>query len=73
MSNLLTIDDLAVDFVRDGKVTSHALRGVDLELAHGEAIGVVGETGCGKTLTGLSIIRMLPGNARASGRIEFDG
>lgn len=73
MSPLLSIDELCVDFVRDGHVSSHALRGVTLEVDRGEAVGVVGETGCGKTLTGLSIIRMLPSNARTSGRIEFDG
>ena len=37
-----------------------------LELAAGEALGVVGETGCGKTLTGLSVLRMLPDNARGT-------
>ena len=70
---LLSIDDLVVDFMRDGRVASHALRGISLEMDHGEAIGIVGETGCGKTLTGLSIIRMLPANARATGRISFGG
>lgn len=73
MTAMLRIDDLAVDFVRDGRVVSSGLRGVTLELAHGEALGIVGETGCGKTLTGLSVIRMLPRNARASGRIDFAG
>ncbi len=73
MSTLLEIDDLRVDFSRDGRVTSHALRGVSLDVGVGEAVGVVGETGCGKTLTGLSVLRMLPENARATGRITFDG
>jgi peptide/nickel transport system ATP-binding protein len=39
----------------------------------GEAVGVVGETGCGKTLTGLSVLRMLPENAAVSGSIRFEG
>ncbi len=73
MSTLLEIDDLAVDFVRDGRVTTRAVRGISLELAAGEALGVVGETGCGKTVTSLSILRMLPPAARTSGRIVFDG
>ncbi len=73
MSALLSVDDLRLDFVRDGRVASHALRGIDLELGRGEAMGIVGETGCGKTLTGLSVIRMLPTNATATGRIVFDG
>jgi peptide/nickel transport system ATP-binding protein len=73
VSALLEIDDLRVDFSRDGRVTSHALRGVSLAVGVGEAVGVVGETGCGKTLTGLSVLRMLPDNAHATGRISFDG
>jgi peptide/nickel transport system ATP-binding protein len=71
--SLLEIDGLEVDFVRDGHVVSRALRGVDLKLERGEALGVVGETGCGKTLTGLSTLRMLPASARTSGRVLFDG
>ncbi len=73
MSPLLEIEDLTVDFSRDGRVTSRALRGVSLTVDAGEAVGVVGETGCGKTLTGLSVLRMLPENATASGRVSFDG
>ena len=41
-----------------------ALRGVDLEVAPGESVGVVGETGCGKTVTGLAAMRLLPRTAR---------
>ena len=73
MSTLLKIDDLRVDFSRDGSVTSRALRGVSLNVAAGEAVGVVGETGCGKTMTGLAVLRMLPASATASGRITFEG
>jgi len=73
VSALLEIEDLAVDFVQEGRVSTRAVRGVSLELSAGEALGVVGETGCGKTVTGLSILRMLPASARASGRIVFDG
>jgi len=73
VSRLLEIEDLTVDFSRDGRVTSRALRGVSLTVDAGEAVGVVGETGCGKTLTGLSVLRMLPDNATASGRICFEG
>ena len=73
MSTLLEIDDLRVDFSRDGRVTSRALRGISFTVEAGEAVGVVGETGCGKTLTGLSVLRMLPGNATATGRISFEG
>src|ERR1700675_1471010 len=73
MSALLEIDDLRVEFDQGGGVTSRALRGITLEVGAGEVVGVVGETGCGKTLTGLSVLRLLPKNARATGSITFDG
>lgn len=73
MTALLEIENLEVDFSRDGRVTARALRGVSLTVGAGEAVGVVGETGCGKTLTGLSVLRMLPENAASSGRITFEG
>jgi len=68
---LLTVDDLAVEFVtRDRRST--ALDGVSLRIGAGEVVGLVGETGCGKTLTGLSILRLLPRTARvARGSIRF--
>ena len=73
MSPLLEIDDLTVDFSRDGRVTSRALRGVSLTVDAGEAVGVVGETGCGKTLTGLSVLRMLPRTRPPRAGSTFDG
>ncbi|MFI6765046.1 dipeptide ABC transporter ATP-binding protein [Streptomyces sp. NPDC050355] len=52
----------------------HALDGVDLDLAPGESLGVVGESGCGKTMTALSVLGLLPPGGRiAGGRILFDG
>ena len=73
MSALLEIDDLRVEFDQGGGVTSRALRGITLAVGAGEVVGVVGETGCGKTLTGLSVLRLLPKNARTTGSITFDG
>jgi peptide/nickel transport system permease protein len=50
------------------------LTGVDLDLAAGETLGIVGESGCGKTLTALSIIGLLPGGARVvTGGCQFLG
>ena len=72
MSQLLAIDDLRVAFDQNG-TTAPALRGISLDVGVGEVVGVVGETGCGKTLTGLSVLRLLPTNAHMSGSIRFDG
>jgi len=58
--------------------TSHgvwqATRKIDFDVAPGERVGIVGESGCGKTITGLSILRLLPTNlAGLDGSILFDG
>jgi peptide/nickel transport system ATP-binding protein len=58
--------------------TSHgiwqATRKIDFDIARGERVGIVGESGCGKTITGLSILRLLPNNlAGLNGSILFDG
>ena len=49
--SLLRIRDLRLAFVRDDGSATVALHGIDLDVAAGEALGVVGETGCGKTVT----------------------
>ena len=51
-----------------------ATRGIDFDIAPGERVGIVGESGCGKTITGLSVLRLLPDNlAKFDGSITFDG
>jgi len=68
--SLLRVDDLHVEIPdRDGdrRRTAHALDGVSLDLAPGEALGLVGESGCGKTMTALSVLGLLPGGARITG------
>lgn len=63
--SLLEIDNLSVDY----RVGSGSLRAVDhvsLRVEPGEAVGIVGESGCGKTSLGLSIPMLLPGNAEIS-------
>jgi peptide/nickel transport system ATP-binding protein len=70
---LLRVQDLAVDFVTPDRRTT-ALNGVSLDVGVGEVVGLVGETGCGKTLTGLSVLRLLPSTARVTrGSLEFEG
>jgi peptide/nickel transport system ATP-binding protein len=52
---------------------AHALRGIDLDLARGETVGLIGESGCGKSMTALALMGLLPEGARVSGSIRFDG
>lgn len=70
---MLEIRDLVVEFENDGHFV-RAVDGVSLTLARGEILGLVGESGCGKTATAMSIPRLLPmPPARiARGEIRFD-
>jgi peptide/nickel transport system ATP-binding protein len=71
---LLRVDNLKTHFhTRDGVV--RAVDGVSFDVMPGETLAVVGESGCGKSVTAMSILRLLPmPPARiAEGRIEFDG
>lgn len=62
---VLRIRDLRISFKTPGRTTT-AVVGVDLDVAEGEVVGVVGETGCGKTVTGMSVLGLLPDSARVS-------
>ena len=70
---LLSVEDLSVVYQsRSGPFT--ALDHISFELEKGESIGIVGESGCGKTTAGMALMRLLPSNARiSSGRIAFNG
>lgn len=70
---LLKIDDLYVDYKTDDNLV-HAVNGLTLTVNKGETLGLVGETGAGKTTTALSILRLLPENIGkiVSGSIVFD-
>ncbi|MBM3535121.1 MAG: ABC transporter ATP-binding protein [Alphaproteobacteria bacterium] len=71
---LLEIRNLHL-YMRSFEGDAHVLNGIDLTLERGRIHGLVGETGCGKSLTGLSISRLVPSPpARyAAGSIRFDG
>ena len=70
---LLQIDQLSVTFRRDGALTT-PVRDVSLTVQAGERVAVVGESGCGKSLTALSLTRLSPTDrARLQGRVLFDG
>ena len=71
---LLTIRDLCVQYNTDDAVV-HALNGFDLSLKKGESLGVVGETGAGKTTMALSVMRLLPAGVGevTAGSITYDG
>lgn len=66
MTTLLDVRDLSLDFETDGG-PANVLDGVSFSLAEGEVFGLVGETGCGKTVTALTVLGLLPSNARIRG------
>ncbi len=70
---LLSIENLTTAYsALNGR--SVAVDGIDLRVDAGETLGLVGESGCGKTTTVLSILRLLnPGGRITSGRVEFQG
>ena len=65
---LVEIRNLAVSF--DG---TPALRGVDLTIGRGESLALVGESGCGKSVTWLAALGLLPPKARVTGSVRLDG
>ena len=73
MEHLLDIQDLATSFdTPDGEV--QAVRGISLALRRGESLGIVGESGCGKSVSMLSVLRLLDDAGRVKrGRVLFEG
>lgn len=72
MVAVLEVENLQVRlFDRTGPV--HAVRGVSLSVGRGEVVALVGESGCGKSVTALSLLRLLPDDAQVTGSVRLDG
>lgn len=72
MKNLLEIRELYVNF-RTLWGIAKVLNGVNFTIRKGEIFGLVGETGCGKSVTASTILRLLPPNSEVSGEVLFKG
>jgi peptide/nickel transport system ATP-binding protein len=71
--NILEIDDLHTEIRLKSEVVQ-AVDGVSITIASGETLGLVGESGCGKTMTAMSVIKLLPPGGRIrSGSIRLNG
>jgi peptide/nickel transport system ATP-binding protein len=73
MAPLLEVVDLKTE-IKLRKATVHAVDGLSFEVEPGETVGIVGESGCGKSMAAMSIMRLLPHRAYiAGGEVNFDG
>jgi peptide/nickel transport system ATP-binding protein len=71
---LVEIEDLRVIFHGDNKRVTHAVDSVNLSVAPGATLGLVGESGCGKSVTSLAVMGLLPkDSAEVTGSVRFDG
>jgi len=72
LANVLEISDLQVEFPV-GETYFKAVRGISFSMAERQKLGLVGESGCGKSVTSLAIMRLLPPATRVSGAVSFRG
>ena len=70
--SLLEVTDLHVT-LRTARGPADALRGVSFRLARGQTLGLIGESGCGKSITALALMGLLPEGAQVRGSMRFDG
>ncbi|TML53947.1 MAG: ABC transporter ATP-binding protein [Actinobacteria bacterium] len=73
MSSLLEVENLHVWFELEGERELHAVQGVSFTLEPGERLGLVGESGCGKTTSVLGVLGLLPPSASVAGRVLLNG
>ncbi len=69
---LLSIEGVAVDLPTP-RGNLRAVDQVDLSIGAGRTLGIVGKSGCGKTMLSRAILQLLPKKAKLSGRVMFDG
>jgi peptide/nickel transport system ATP-binding protein len=72
VSRLLEVDDLRVT-LQTARGPADALRGVSFTLDRGDTVGLIGESGCGKSITALALMGLLPEGAVVRGSIKLDG
>jgi peptide/nickel transport system permease protein len=71
---ILAVQNLSIDYVTQGKPPAKAVEDVSFNLKAGELLGLVGESGCGKTTLMLSLLRLLPAAGQIiHGKVFFDG
>jgi len=71
---VLDVRDLSVDYLTDEGNALHAVESVNLRVEQGRSLGLVGESGCGKTTVMMALLRLLPQEGRiVSGQVLFDG
>jgi peptide/nickel transport system ATP-binding protein len=73
MAHLLEVEDLQVWFETPGGPDVHAVRGVSFTLDQRQKVGLVGESGCGKTTTLLAVAGLLAPSAKIAGRVVLNG
>ena len=69
---LLTLENLTVT-IDTARGPGHAVRNLSFDLMPGDTLGIVGESGCGKSMTALAILGLLPENTVTNGMIRLDG
>ncbi|MHB1627788.1 MAG: ABC transporter ATP-binding protein [Bacilli bacterium] len=72
MSNVLDVEALSVEFNINGDYIQ-AVRDVSFHIKTGETLGLVGESGCGKSVTSLALVRLLSKSARVQGNVLYNG